>query len=193
MPSKPTTIVLTGGPCAGKTTLVDLVERSFSKKLVSLPEAATLLYSGGFPRFSPPEAMRAAQRAIFRVQHELEAAYLAQHSERALVMDRGTVDGAAYWPDGEDAFFQSFGTTLEKEFQRYSSVIYLESAAEEDYLRHQDKNPSRTENWAEAKKLDVKTLQLWQRHPKFTLVASNRSFESKIQEVLALISASITG
>lgn len=159
---------------------------------MSVPEAASLLFSGGFPRFSPPDAQRATQKTIFSVQHGLEAAYSAQYPDRALVLDRGSVDGAAYWPEGADAFFQALGTTLEKEFLRYNSVIYLESAAEQDYLRHKDKNPNRTEGWAEAKRLDTETLRLWSKHPNFMLVPNNRSFERKVLEVLALISGRIS-
>lgn len=190
-PSAGTRIVLTGGPCAGKTTLSQMIERAFHNSVVSVPEAASILFSGGFPRFKALEARRATQRAIYSVQKSLETSYGAQFSDRVLVFDRGTVDGAAYWPEGTEAFFQDQGTTLETELARYTGVIYLESAGREDYVQHKSKNPNRIETWEEAKQLDQETRKLWERHPSFTLVRNSRSFERKVLEVLAAVAVHI--
>lgn len=184
-------IVLTGGPCAGKTTLAEMLGRAFQHSVVHVPESASLLFTGGFPRFTAPEARRATQRAIFGVQRELEAAYGAQFPERALILDRGTVDGAAYWPDGPEAYFRALGTSLEAELGRYDHVIYLESAAEKDYLVHKAANPHRTETWEEANALDLQTKALWMKHPSFTLIANQRSFAHKVSEVLGVVAAAI--
>ena len=43
-------IVLTGGPGGGKTTAVDLFRREIGERVVVVPEAATMLFRGGFPR-----------------------------------------------------------------------------------------------------------------------------------------------
>src|SRR5678815_1995716 len=67
-------IVLTGGPGAGKTAVLALVKQSLCRHLRVLPEAAGILFGGGFPREANPDALRAAQRAIYFVQRELEAA-----------------------------------------------------------------------------------------------------------------------
>lgn len=40
-------IVLTGGPGGGKTTALDLIRREFAGKIASVPEAATMIFSGG--------------------------------------------------------------------------------------------------------------------------------------------------
>ena len=111
-------IVLTGGPCAGKTTMAEVLARAFHSSVTNVPEAASLLFSGGFPRFPPLESQRATQRAIFHVQRELEATYSARFPERVLILDRGTVDGAAYWPEGPEAYFVTFGTNLQEELAR---------------------------------------------------------------------------
>lgn len=39
-----------GGPGGGKTTAGDLLRREFGARVAFVPEAATLLFSGGFPR-----------------------------------------------------------------------------------------------------------------------------------------------
>ena len=90
-------IVLTGGPGAGKTAVLELVRQSFCSHVKVLTEAAGILFAGGFPRGGDAESRRAAQRAIFYVQRELELA--ADAENLAIVLcDRGTVDGTAYWP-----------------------------------------------------------------------------------------------
>ncbi len=43
-------IVLTGGPGGGKTTALDLIRREFAGKIASVPEAATMIFSGGIER-----------------------------------------------------------------------------------------------------------------------------------------------
>jgi hypothetical protein len=66
-----------------------------------LPEAASIVFGGGFPRGEGSELRRAAQRAIFYVQRELEAA--ADANNPAIILcDRGTLDGVAYWPGPDD-------------------------------------------------------------------------------------------
>lgn len=67
-------IVLTGGPGAGKTAVLELVRQSFCEHMVVLHEAASVVFGGGFPRSDTASHRRAAQRAIFHIQRELEAA-----------------------------------------------------------------------------------------------------------------------
>ena len=65
-------IAVTGGPGAGKSAVLELAARSFCSHVGILPEAATILFGGGFPRLSGFAARCAAQRAIFHLQRELE-------------------------------------------------------------------------------------------------------------------------
>src|SRR6478672_3468896 len=89
-------IVLTGGPGGGKTTAADLFRREIGERVVVVPESATLLFAGGFPRSTDAPARRASQRAIYHVQRNLEDVQSARYPDRVLLCDRGTVDGAAY-------------------------------------------------------------------------------------------------
>ena len=66
-------VVLTGGPGAGKTAILEFMTLAFCRHVVILPESAGILFGGGFPRNGMNVRRRAAQRAIFRVQRELEA------------------------------------------------------------------------------------------------------------------------
>lgn len=181
-------IVLTGGPGGGKTTAADLFRREIGDQVVIVPEAATILFQGGFPRSPSSEAGYYAQTAIFHVQRNLEDVQAALYPGRTLLCDRGTVDGAAYWPGGDGEYFTSAGTTLEAELKRYDAVIFFETAAVGG-ASIEGGNPFRNETIAEAVRLDAKLRALWSRHPRFILVPHNDSFFKKISSGLATLEA----
>ena len=172
-------IVVTGGPGGVKTTAVDLFRREIGERLVVVPEVATLLFAGGFPRGGGDDARRSAQHAIYHVQRNLENVQSARYPDRVLLCDRGTVDGAAYWPPDHIEYFQSLGSSLEAELARYHAVIFFESAAVGG-LGIEGGNPTRIENLAEAAALDARLKALWSQHPRFHHVPHQGSFLAKI-------------
>ncbi|MEZ4427289.1 MAG: AAA family ATPase [Nannocystaceae bacterium] len=183
------TIVLTGGPGGGKTTAADLYRREFGDHVAIVPEAATMLFGGGFPRVTEAEARVAAQVAIYHVQLQLERAQAARFPSRVLLCDRGTVDGAAYWPERqEEDFYQHLGTTLEDELRRYDAVLFFESAAV-GRISIEGGNPVRTEGLDEALAIDRSLRELWSHHPRFVLVPHQRSFMDKITSGLLALRA----
>ncbi len=179
-------IALTGGPGGGKTTAADLFRREIGDRVVIVPEAATLIFSGGFPRCHEHEAIRASQRAIFHVQRNLEDVQSAQYPGRILLCDRGTVDGAAYWPGEPSEFFSAQGTSLEQELARYDGVIFFESAAVGG-MSIEGGNPIRNESMHQAVELDGRLRGLWSQHPRFIVVRHNASFFKKISFGLAVL------
>ena len=172
-------IVLTGGPGAGKTAVLDLLRHELCEHVAILPEAAGLVFSGGFPRNQKPDVRRAAQRAIFHVQCELEAAFEANGST-VLLCDRGAVDGAAYWPGPED-FWAAVGTTRNAALGRYDVVIHLRVPADAHY-GHQ--NPLRTESGVEARAIDDRIMTAWAGHPKRIVIDSSTDFMDKARRAL---------
>ncbi len=184
-------IVLTGGPGGGKTTAADLYRREIGDDVVIVPEAATLLYTGGFPRAGEADVRKATQRAIYHVQVNLEDAQSAHYCSRTLLCDRGTVDGAIYWPSDPLEFFKDVGSSLEKELNRYDAVIFFETAAVGG-ISIEGGNPMRTESIEQALDLDRKLRALWSKHPNFTMVPHERSFIKKINRGLDVLSKIVT-
>jgi predicted ATPase len=179
-------IVLTGGPGGGKTTAADLFRREIGERVVLVPEAATMLFTGGFPRVDEPHAVRAAQSAIFHVQRNLEDIQVALNPGKILLCDRGTVDGAAYWPGQPEPFFAGLGTSLAAELARYDAVVFFETAAAGG-VKITSNNPARCETDEEALALDRRLREIWSQHPRFAFVPHEPSFFKKISAGLAAL------
>ena len=177
-------VVLTGGPGAGKTALLELIRQSFCSHVKVLPEAAGVVFGGGFPREEDPACRRAAQRAIFYVQRELEAAG-DSHNPVIVLCDRGTVDGLAYWPGVAEEFWSSLGTTLDNELRRYAAVIHMRTPAPEHGYNHQ--NPLRTESPARAAEIDARIAQAWALHSRRFIVESSPDFLDKAARALQIL------
>lgn len=182
----PLRIALTGGPGGGKTTAADLFRREIGESVILVPESATILFGGGFPRVTDDAAQRSVQRAIFAVQRSLEDIQAAEHADRVLLCDRGTVDGAAYWPDGAEDFFTAMGSTHDAELARYDVVLFFETAAIGGNA-WEGGNRYRTESNDEAVELDRRLRELWGRHPRFHVVPHNPSFLRKITVGLSIL------
>lgn len=185
-------IALTGGPGGGKSTACDIVAKSAGERVVVLPEAATMLYNGGFPKVNLPAAKIAVQKAIYHVQHNLEDLQSFLFPNRVLVCDRGSIDGAVYWPAGPKDFFHHMNTTLEKELSRYDAVVFFETAAAGNRPINGG-NPLRAETLQEAIELDEKLRALWQKHPKFFLIPNEPSFLHKLNLGVDLILQMVHG
>ena len=181
---EPRRVVLTGGPGAGKTAFLEMVRQSFCEHVHVLQEAASLVFGGGFPREEDDSCRRAAQRAIFYVQRELEN--VADGHRRAIVLcDRGTLDGLAYWPGPVEEFWSSLGTTADEQLARYHAVIHLRTPALE--FGYNNRNPVRTESAATAAALDERILQAWAPHPRRFVVESSADFLDKASAALEIL------
>jgi predicted ATPase len=194
-------IVLTGGPCSGKTTILQILRTELGDRVVPVPEAATLLLANGFPNPGThvswsPQWQAALQAAILPLQMALEDAYTLvalEKSKELIVCDRGALDGAAYTPGGVDEFCRQHNLDIDRVLARYEAVIHLESlasAAPEKY--GSDGNLSRFESLAEAQRLEHATRSIWGRHPRHLVIAGRLGFESKRAEVLGHIRAMLS-
>lgn len=181
-------IVLTGGPGAGKTAVLELVRHFFCRHMDVLPEAASILFGGGFRRAQSVAGKQAAQRAIFHVQRELEATADAEGNPAVVLCDRGTIDGAAYWPEPED-FWTALGTTREAELRRYDAVIHLRVPPAR--LGYNHSNPVRIETAAEAAAIDERISRAWEGHPRVLLVESTADFLEKGRRAIELLRAEV--
>jgi predicted ATPase len=184
-------VAISGGPGGGKSTVAAVVARDLGARVVVVPEVATHLLGGFFPSIRGPDDRRAVQRAIYHVQVSLEEVHRARADDSTvLVFDRGVLDGAAYWPDGSDAFFEHVCGDAAEARDRYDAVLFLESAAQGG-IAIGGGNVARTEQRSEAARLDSVLYELWSPHPGFCFVAHTTTFEDKVQNALSALRALI--
>lgn len=178
-------VVLTGGPGAGKTAVLEIARKNFCEHISILPESASIIFSGGFWRHDTLAAKKAAQRAIYYVQRELERLVDDEKQAAITLCDRGTVDGLAYWPDNKALFWKEIGTNKQEELSRYTAVIHLRTPPLEQGYNHQ--NPTRIETAKQAAEIDEKIAQAWSGHPRRFFIESNNEFLEKVSQTITLI------
>lgn len=185
-----TKIVITGGPSGGKTTLIETLQKDMTGTLSVVPEAASLLYRGGFPRKSSAIGRKHAQRAICLVQRELEEFVSAESKSGVIVCDRGSLDSIAYWPGDEEAFFESLASNRQDELARYHWVLHLDTA---DHDFFDTSNPVRTESHKEAVELNKLIKIAWEGHPQRIVISHSNEFLDKIAKAKKVIQLILQG
>lgn len=132
-----TKVVLTGGPAAGKTTLVSRVLKEFKQedgwRVITIPETATELISGfGIKPFGGCMSMLAFQDFVVADQiHKeklaLDAAQLVPEENILILYDRALMDDKAYVTDEEFAqvIARFDGRTEERVLANYDLVLHL--------------------------------------------------------------------
>jgi hypothetical protein len=193
-------LVLTGGPCAGKTSCLRAIREQLGAHVITVPEVSTLVLGSGFPppgheRIHCPtdEWIRNFQGTILSIQQEVEASFerLARDcGVRLIVCDRGVLDGAAYWPDGRESFLRHFGQNLEECFARYRAVLHLQSLVESHpHLYGSEGNVIRYECTADALRVEQAVRAAWEGHPGLTVIPAEVDPQVKIDRVLACVRA----
>ena len=180
----PKLVVLTGGPGGGKTAVLEMARRYFCQHVAITPEAASIVFGGGFPRAELAKGRRAAQRAIFHVQRAIETVALESRQSAVILCDRGTLDGLAYWPGSHQSFFAEFGLNREEELSRYSAVVHVEVPA---LAWGYEKNRIRRENVSQAREIDRRIVRAWKGHPRFMTVSAQAGFLDKLASAIELL------
>lgn len=182
-------IVLTGGPGAGKTAVLEVIRKHSNGHVVVLPEAASIVFGGGFPRKPSYAGRRAAQRAIFAIQRELETLAIEEDGAKIVLCDRGTLDGLAYWPGEAEELLGAMGTTRERELERYDMVLHLKTPPADHYDR--EANPLRLESATEAMIIDERITAAWEGHPRRVVLEHSEEFLDKVAQALAILRAEV--
>lgn len=189
-------LVLTGGPCSGKTTVLSVLQEEYGDKIIIVPEVASILLEGGFPvpgkdvEWSQ-EWQDAFQATILPMQKSFEQILALKAKAREinlLVCDRGRLDGAAYTPGGVEVFCKRFGLDKVKTLAEYDAVVHLESLATVDPERYgKANNANRFEPLERAQELEAATQEAWVDHQKHLVVNGQRGIEGKISEVIGIV------
>lgn len=184
-------IVVTGGPCGGKTTALDIMEKELTKKgfkVIIVPETATELISSGIKPNEIGDKIFHSLLVERSLNKDLttEKASNCYNQNTVIIYDRGLMDFRAYISD--EMFFEilaEHNLTEEEIINKYDAVFHLVTAADgaEDYYTVVN-NKARTEGPEKALELDMKTRKIWEKHPNLKLIDNSTSFEEKIERLL---------
>ena len=196
-------IVLTGGPCAGKTTaLVRIIEHfsSLGYKVFTIPEVPTLYSQGGWNYLTKNYNLYyEGERAILETQLALEDSFMRMAEvctkPTLIVCDRGTMDISAYMtPEMWEDITSKSNTNSGELRSRYDAILHMVSAADgaEQYYTTAT-NATRYEQMNEeglriARELDKKVIKAWTGHPHLRVINNNDDFNAKLNRVLLEIS-----
>ncbi len=182
-------IVLTGGPGAGKSSIARALVVAAPDRFVLVPEAATQVYLALQTRWDRLDlpGRSEVQRAIYKLQCRQEEQFANDHPMHTLLLDRGTVDGAAYWPDGPAAYWTDLGSTLDAELSRYDAVIWLETAAVLGVYDGDTSNACRFEDPAAAIASGKLLSRMWRGHRNLHRVGAFADLKDKIAAVKQLL------
>lgn len=188
-------VVLTGGPCSGKTTVLEAIRREFGARVHCVPEVATILISQvGLKPPADQVGMARFQRTLGTVQTTFEAAAEQQaidDGKKLVIFDRGLPDNAAYVPGGVPGFEKIFQMSIDQALRRYDAVLVLDVPPEEVYQQHSGNNSARFEGFEQAQELGRRIKEAWGTHPRFELIMNHGGMEQKIAEVMKALSALI--
>ena len=190
---KITKIVITGGPCAGKTTAMSWIQNAFTKEgymVLFVSETATELISGGAPwKFTKNNREYQLQitKLMLAKEQAFEAVAKTFDEEKVLIVcDRGTLDNRAYMNDEEFQYVLDQLETNEIELRdHYDAVFHLVTAAKgaAEFYTYAN-NAARYETVEEAIRVDDGLIASWTGHPHLRVIDNSTDFEGKLKRLI---------
>ncbi len=199
MSKRITKIVLTGGPAAGKTTLISRILHEFKQedgwRVITIPETATELISGfGIRPFGDCMTMLEFQDFVIADQiHKeklaLKAAEVVREDNILIIYDRALMDDKAYISDEDFArvLARFDGRTEASVLAGYDAVLHLVTCAKGAEFAYDLGNAARTESLEYAREMDDRTLRAWSGHPNLHIIDNSVNFEDKINRAIVEI------
>ncbi|KAI1712656.1 AAA domain-containing protein [Ditylenchus destructor] len=191
-------LVLTGGPCGGKTTGQDRLATFFENmgwKVFTVPETATVLLRGGvkFSELNPAQVYQ-FQKDLLLTLLQIEKVFfnqaeLIQDRNVLIICDRGAMDPSAYLDsEGWQRIMKDCNLNcFDLRENRYNQVVHMVTAADgaDDYYTLKNNN-ARYEGIKEAIDQDSTTRNAWVGHP-YVDIVDNKSCSNFNDKILQLI------
>jgi len=191
-------LVLTGGPCGGKTTGQARLSTFFENlgwKVYRVPETATVLLGGGvnfadLPQYAAIEFQENLLRTMIQIENSFFA--LAEASERncLVICDRGTMDASAFvskeqW---EEILSKNSCDEVDIRDNRYHQVVHMVTSAKgaEQFYSIED-HATRKEGLEEARDRDTRAAEAWIGHPYVDIIDNSSDFETKINRLISCV------
>lgn len=193
-----TKIVITGGPCAGKTTAMSWIQKEFTQKgyrVLFVPEVASELIIGGVAPWtcgSNVDFQKCTLQMQFDKERVFEDAAKSMNADKILIVcGRGALDNKAYMSNSEFVeTLEKFGKSEVELRDNYDAVFHLVTTAKGalEYYTLAN-NEARTESPEEAAAIDDRLISAWTGHPHFRVIDNSTDFETKLKRIITEISS----
>ena len=186
-------IVITGGPCSGKTTALSYLQETFTKKgymVMIVPETASEMILGGITPWTIDTNFN-FESYIFRLQLEKEklfeeaARHVDNYDKVLIICDRGVLDCKAYMKENEfERCLKQFHTNIISLRDNYDAVFHLVTAAKgAKEFYNLESNKARYESVEEAIINDEKTINAWTGHSHLRVIDNSTDFANKLHRL----------
>lgn len=195
-------IVITGGPCGGKTTALEEISnrlRSMGYRVIISQEVATDVFTGGVP-----DIVRIAKedpQKYFKIQEQILLEVVSRSKMRrnladilgdektVILLDRGPMDASAYMP--QEQFFAALkknGLSVYDARDSFDGVVHLVSAADgaEEFYELAN-NKARSETPIKARFVDKETQWAWVGVPHLKIIDNSTDFDGKLERLFQAI------
>lgn len=190
-----TKIVLTGGPCGGKTTGISILEQKLTDKgykVFIVEEMATnVINSGAAPwvvtNTTFQEMLIKLQDSRNKIYYNMAKQYAEQNNTDVIIIfDRGIPDGLGFMDDVTYHMLlvrNGLNETVAQDY--YDGVFHLVTAADgaEEFYTCEN-NSARTETPAEAIERDKGCIKAWTGHSHLRVIKNDCNFEAKMDRLL---------
>ena len=185
-------IVLTGGPCSGKSTALSNIKETLENlgyNVFIVSEAATDLINNDIKPFGENAiSMYDFQKYVidYQLKQERITRFKASFSKNSImIIDRGVMDGKAYISNQEwYKLLDEMHLNENDLLNRYDEIIHLVSiACDKKELYTTENNNARKETAEEASIMDNKTLNCYLGHHNLKVVNNSTDFNTKINIV----------
>lgn len=184
-------IVLTGGSSGGKSCVIEELKLVFPKKIVFIPEVASIIFSSGpfvFPEMNIDEQWN-FQKVVISLQKSMEESFGFLSSFSLMICERGMLDGAAYMPGGLPVFCGHFNLIPSQVFSRYDTIFHLESIAvgKPDLYQREANNKFRYEDLKQAQQHEHANRVVWQDHPNYKFISCDKGLKEKFRIIYKFV------
>ncbi|MFY9458108.1 MAG: AAA family ATPase, partial [Candidatus Spechtbacterales bacterium] len=195
-------IVITGGPCGGKTTAMEEIPkrlRDMGYRVIISREVATDFFTGGIPDIAriakeDPEMYLKIQEQIlleiiFKLRTRRNLANILGGEKTVLLLDRGPMDASAYMP--QEQFFAALKKNSLNVYDArdsFDGVVHLVSAADgaEEFYTLAN-NEARRETPIKARFVDKEVQWAWVGVPHFKIIDNSTDFDGKLERLFRAI------
>ena len=195
-------IVITGGPCSGKTEGIAFVKNNLEEmgwRVFTAREKATDVILGGVRDLQElakkdPQTYLMLQKAILQWQLDdakkiRNLADIFQDEPRVILYDRGQQDNKAYVPEGVfDGFLKELGLSVKETCFDFDAVIHMVTAADGAQQHYNLENQARSEkDLQDVRDLDARTLAAYIGHPHLYIIDNSTDWPGKLDRLFKAV------